>query len=628
MLARDGSSVIVRPRVFVRGEEQRGTLLLEDVVRRWLDEDRRGVAYLCGPPGSGKTTALESLREVFATDARLVLRDEDRSGPRIAPGSAVLVLEATARSATEVVGSAATLTGWQLDDCIEYALGAHHERSKSILRRWNDAHLDFDGDPELCRVALDRLASDELLPDARMAAVRHIDELLCDGDVRDAAIELCVRIALSDAPATRRTLQEQIERRLGRSARGLRRGPFVDALAAERLARHIEAGSVDPHELLRMNQRFQDRLVAELADKPRAWVRLWRWTQRFELRDRARFAGMCHELAPRAFGRRLAREAARARPVSFVAAHFSRAPWAGTTFARLELPDCDLRHADLSRSRCERLLADRACLRNAKLSEATFDSLALAAADLRDADLSHVRAREADFRKARLGRARFDHATLQGADFTETNLTEASFRHADLTSACFVGAELSGVNFGGATLVGAALPRLDLRTCCFDGVRATRVDVAGARLESVVLADVDFELAWLVEARLTGARLVRANFSRASLTKALLANLQAPGVDLRGADLSAAVFHLGSTRSGLVFGAPMEGSRTGFYDRDTLELAYKRPEEVRVANLVGADLRGVRFELTDFYLVDLRGARLDPALYQHAKRCGAILDPA
>ncbi|MCC6405998.1 MAG: pentapeptide repeat-containing protein, partial [Planctomycetes bacterium] len=83
-----------------------------------------------------------------------------------------------------------------------------------------------------------------------------------------------------------------------------------------------------------------------------------------------------------------------------------------------------------------------------------------------------------------------------------------------------------------------------------------------------------------------------------------------------------------STRSGLVFGTPMEGSRTGFYERETLELAYKRPEELRVANLVGADLRGAKFERTDFYMVDLRGGRFDPELYEHARRCGAILDHA
>jgi uncharacterized protein YjbI with pentapeptide repeats len=84
---------------------------------------------------------------------------------------------------------------------------------------------------------------------------------------------------------------------------------------------------------------------------------------------------------------------------------------------------------------------------------------------------------------------------------------------------------------------------------------------------------------------------------------------------------------MGSSRSGLV-GSPYacEGSKTGFYTDDFDDLSFKRPEEVRKANLCGADLRGVQAEGVDFYLVDLRGVKLDPDLLEQARSTGAILE--
>ncbi|MCK6445609.1 MAG: pentapeptide repeat-containing protein [Planctomycetes bacterium] len=626
MLAREGSPVIVRPRVFVKGRETLGTSLLEDVVRGWLDEGVRGAAYLCGPPGSGKSTALTSLRAAFDGDVRLVLRDED--GPTLTVKPLDLVLHATERTEEQVEGPVLTLAGWQLDDCIEYALAAHRDRCRSVMSRWHDAHLDFDGNPELCRIAIDLLAGDETLPNARVAAARHYDRLLGSGSVREEAIELCVRGALARSAADRRLVLQRLEARLGREARSLHYGAVASALAAERIASRIESGSIDPAELFNLRREFSQRLARELTGRRRAWVRLWQWCQRFEPRERAIFAELCHALQPAAFARRLVRTATTGRKFVVTGAQFHDAPWAGANFSMLELVACDLTRADLSRVRCTHLAARRACLLDAKLVESEFNRLSLSEADLQGADLSRIVASESDLQKARLVRARLDHASLCGANLTEVDATDASFVHADLSGACFVGAVVSGADFRDARLDGAAFPRLDLRSCRFDGVHAHRADFARSRLDGADLTGTELRKAWLAESILTGAKLAHANLAEASLIRALLADLHAPGANLKGADLSIAIFHMGSTRSGLVFGAPMEGSRTGFYDRETVELAYKRPEELRVANLVGADLRGVKFERTDFYLVDLRGARLDPELYEHAKRCGAILGPA
>ena len=119
-----------------------------------------------------------------------------------------------------------------------------------------------------------------------------------------------------------------------------------------------------------------------------------------------------------------------------------------------------------------------------------------------------------------------------------------------------------------------------------------------------------------------------ARFDRADLRNTRLADVDWEGADLRGADLRGATFHMGSSRSGLV-GSPLacEGSKTGFYTDDYDEQTYKAPEEIRKANLCGADLRGANLEGVDFYLVDLRGAQFDADQELHLRRCGAILGP-
>jgi uncharacterized protein YjbI with pentapeptide repeats len=147
-------------------------------------------------------------------------------------------------------------------------------------------------------------------------------------------------------------------------------------------------------------------------------------------------------------------------------------------------------------------------------------------------------------------------------------------------------------------------------------------NLTGCDLESMDLGSANFCTANLEGALLTGTRAAAANFAQACLREAGLADIDWEGADLRGAS-----FHLGSTRSGLV-GSDIacEGSRTGFYTDDYEEQHFKAPEEIRKANLCGADLRGACVLDVDFYLVDLRGARFDAAQAKHFRRCRAILD--
>ena len=110
------------------------------------------------------------------------------------------------------------------------------------------------------------------------------------------------------------------------------------------------------------------------------------------------------------------------------------------------------------------------------------------------------------------------------------------------------------------------------------------------------------------------------------MREAGLAEIGWEEANLRDADLRGATFHMGSTRSGLVGSiTPCEGSRTGFYTDDLAEQDFKSPEEIRKANLCGADLRGAKIDGVDFYLVDLRGAKYSQDQAEHFKKCGAIL---
>jgi uncharacterized protein YjbI with pentapeptide repeats len=171
-------------------------------------------------------------------------------------------------------------------------------------------------------------------------------------------------------------------------------------------------------------------------------------------------------------------------------------------------------------------------------------------------------------------------------------------------------------------LAGLDFRRAKINDACFDR----------ANLKAVQLEDVRIDRPSMCEARMRGARLTGSIFKDAKLAGAdlqgaELAEIDWEGADLHGANLRGATFHLGSSRSGLV-GSPIarEGSMTGFYTDDLDDMSFKRPEEVRKANLRGANLLRADTRNVDFYLVDLRDAQLDPGQREQARQTGAILD--
>ncbi len=145
-------------------------------------------------------------------------------------------------------------------------------------------------------------------------------------------------------------------------------------------------------------------------------------------------------------------------------------------------------------------------------------------------------------------------------------------------------------------------------------------------LEDAEAPAANFAFADLIGANLTSSRMPGANFSSAILKGAKLGNVNWEGADLTHAYLNQCTFHFGSSRSGLVGSTiASEGTRMGFYTDEYDQQTYRPPEEIRKANLCGADLTGANLKDTDFYLVDLRGAKYTPDQFEHLRRCGAIL---
>jgi uncharacterized protein YjbI with pentapeptide repeats len=158
------------------------------------------------------------------------------------------------------------------------------------------------------------------------------------------------------------------------------------------------------------------------------------------------------------------------------------------------------------------------------------------------------------------------------------------------------------------------------------GANFKSANLLESNLEGIELARAWFLNANFSWANLTGSRMRLGNFENATFNGAKLAEIDWEGANLRNADLRGVDFHMGSARCGLLDSdIACEGSRTGYYTDESLDNDFRPPEEYRKANLRGADLRGAKIHSTDFYLVDLRDALLDPDQLEHLRSCRAIL---
>jgi uncharacterized protein YjbI with pentapeptide repeats/energy-coupling factor transporter ATP-binding protein EcfA2 len=575
--------------------EDSGALPLEDEIQELVTAGHTGVVYLLGSPGSGKSTALQHLAAVMPADTRLVLLDEFE--PWEGTESA-LVVRAVSTWPDDSSATGFALASWGDDELIEYLLAVHHVRCASVMSRIGDADRELlQGIPELWRIVLDQMADEPDIPGARTALHRHLQIQLLQPNRMAGLRRLCLAFvarpgklspteyfAAAKCPANVVRVVRHVEVGLPLAAEGL-----AEALRDQPVCAYLE-------------QRLPFALVqsagAAIAGDGPILHRL-----RALLEGPTPFHAMSASLLHAAGG---FIPAPGQVPV-LAGAYLDGAEWEGVKLPGVDLGRAELRNANLRGANLDWANAGQADLNRACLSESSLHGFTAHEADLTGADLTLAQA---------------VHSHWEGA-----NLTGATFACANLTWAVFSGATLDDADFSGATLHRTSLARLPLHLATFRGACFTEADMSGCDMEGMELAGVDARQANLKGALLTDAVLTDANLEGACLRETGLGDVNMERANLRGADLSGATFHMGSSRSGmLITPIASEGTRTGFYTDDADEQNFKSPEEIRKANLRGADLRGAKIEDVDFYLVDLRDALYDADQEQHFRRCRAILE--
>jgi uncharacterized protein YjbI with pentapeptide repeats len=467
----------------------------------------------------------------------------------------------------------------------------------------------LEGIPELWTAVLDQMARDESIDDVGTALGRAMRQRLRGDTVVWKRVEdFCLDALGTTAHPARTTAAFQIlaEVSLG-NALGegllhlLRHRPAGRLLAADRLASIILLG---PPPVV-LAAQFPRDLVNETAQRLvgndnalqtlRAWLRTAKYVEVHPMAASLLHAAGSHWCPDPQDGLRLK------------GAYLAKICWPRVTLEKVDLSSADLTDADLTAARLDNAIAERTQLHRAKLQRASMGGIFAHGADLSHADLRWVKAPE----------AHLEEADLSGACLVEANCWKANLE----------GANIADADFSGAILEDARLVDLDLRIARFDKARFGGSELRGCNLEGMELPDADFHDADCRKALFTDSRMARANFRGADLRESGLAGIDWPGACLRDADLRDANFHLGSSRDGLV-GSPIacEGSCTGFYTDDFHDRDIKPAEEIRKANLRGADLRGALIDEVDFYLVDLRDARYTTEQETHFRQCRAIMN--
>ena len=620
----DAQRALVRPRILA--PHVAGPVLLEDEVLTRLEEGP-GLIELFGPAGSGKSAAIAHLASLFGDRTFLTLVDG-------AGAKSVAELQETAKfrlvvftrdGATRAASEADPwrMASWTREDCIEYLLAAHHKQCADVMRRvMADRQWSWlGGSPALCRPVLDHLARDTTLTDARSALWHELQLRLGTPEMRLAAGEYCAGLLAKSPSLPVAAAKLWKSGSLEQEIRSLLKHAQVQTLlAAEHLAERLKSSAAA--------DVLQSKLLSLLVGETAALLRnneqvLLRLKDFATGRDRN-----CHSMAVSL----LYAAGSLWRPdqqpgLSLKCAQLAGVTWPRIRVKQLDLSLADLTEADLTEVDLQDVSAYRVRLGNARLHGASLVNLRAYEAQLSDVDLSFVRAPEAQLRFAVLRDAHLEGAWLLKGDFEGADLRGARFCRASLQHARFLAVQLDDADFTGADLSYAELIGLILRVANFAGARFSTAQLLNCDLEGMVLPGADFECADWTRSHLTGSQMPNANFRSANLRDTGLAEIEWERENLRDADLRGSTFHMGSSRSGLV-GSPLacEGSRTGFYTDEYHEQDFKSPEEIRKANLCGADLRGARIDNVDFYLVDLRGAQYTPDQAEHFRSCGAILE--
>jgi uncharacterized protein YjbI with pentapeptide repeats/energy-coupling factor transporter ATP-binding protein EcfA2 len=621
------ASALVRPRVL---SLEGGSFCLEEEVYPFAKSGERGAIRIDGPTGSGKTTALRHL--LASLPPELGVQVVDGPEPLDLDDHPGLIVYAADAPVSPKHLATFFLAPWGDDELIEYLLGVASTRCGSVMARLKaaDDRSLAEGNPELWRIVLDRMIADDSISGVRQGLRRELAGKLRDEVLLKRVGDYCLwKLHVLD-PSTPKA-DELVERlsRLQPLHRLIRHRAVQLVIAADRIVADL-ANADAPCSYLEC--RIPRDLVVEAGSlihaRPEIIARLASMITGDDLPLHEMAAGLRLQAmaASLLHAAKVGWRPAPGRAPRFSYAYLDGVDWPGIVLSMAEMIRVEMDDACLWKATLDSARLDNARLRRAKLNAASLVGVSAIEVDLSHSDLSSSRADGAIFRRATLEKTRFVSASLRGVWFQEANLTNARLMNADLTGVHMEGATIDGADFAGANLESAVLRYLTLSKANFAGASFAGADLTSGNLEGMELPGAIFPGARLRDAHLTYSKMPKANFRKADLRGAGLAEVGWEGACLAEADLRGASFHMGSSRSGLV-NSPIasEGSRTGFYTDDFDDQDFKAPEEIRKADLQDVDLRGANIEGVDFYLVDLRGAILDPDQTLHARRCGAIL---
>jgi uncharacterized protein YjbI with pentapeptide repeats len=604
---------VVAPRV--RLGDGRDQVRLVDWVQTMLSRGIRGEFDLYGMPGSGKSTAMRELACAFCDDDRVSLFDGAEAIKPQTRATELLIYSSDLR----VAEMRLELATWGRDDWIEYMLARWRGRCSSVMGRvLKDPFSHWlMGNAQLWAAVLDELAVGEDALDIRSALRRRVARVAPTPQKHAEAAALCVRLLTHQMPELEFKAAFSLQ---VRDFWGLLRHRSVQLLLASDVLVHWFCDLGDTSALA---GRWPPDLLVETAMGLRQRNGMEQVLESvLEANERHLHpvaASLLFAMNP------LWRPAPRYVP-NLVGARLRKAQWVHVDLFGASLVRCDLQGADLRCARLRNAAAAAVRLAQADLRDALMQGINAEGADLHLANLGRADAEGANFAHAMLEKANLQMTLLRKANLVGANLREAKLRGANLRRARLNNALLQGADFSGADLTKAEFGSAALNETVLGGACLRKASMSGSNLEEVDLTACDLRAADLSKCLLTGAHLAGANLRKADLREAGLAQIDLEGADLRGADLRGASFHLGSTRSGLVGSViPCEGSKTGFYTDEIEEQCFRRPEEIRKANLSGADLRGAKLKGVDFYLVDVRSAKYSRKQAKYLKRCGAIM---
>jgi uncharacterized protein YjbI with pentapeptide repeats len=592
------------------------SLPLQALIEPIIEKCPAGVVQIVGPALSGKTTALSHLRTVLVPDHPIGFFDEPQFDHWMNASKEVVAIIATSKRAPIRSLAEFTLAEWSFDDCMSYLAAAHRDHCGSVLARLKEQTVDvLEGCPALLRLALDEMAADESM-DLRHAFRRALSHIAVNSAARRRIAELAMRQTKHDGwPITPNELPLDTPPTL---VSLLRHPVMIRSFAADDIIDELSRLDNPVPFVSEIPQSMIDDVAALACEHPAAVAVLQNVFLHPQRKADSKAATLLLAIDPNW------------RPFVGRPLHLDDAVLRNARWARIDLQDSllhrsDLTGADLNAAVLNRIRAMVTNFSGTQLIDARMDQCDAGEAKFIHARLERLRAESANFLGSNFTGAKLDRAHLPAADFGLANLTNASFVRANLQRANLK-ATIAGTDFTGANLTDAIFTHADLRNVCFDHARLFRANLMDCNLEYLTIGHADFEEADLGHALLTGSTMREGKLRGANLSYSGLADIEWEGADLRDADLRNSSFHLGSTRSGLVGSTiPCEGSRTGFYTDEYNEQDYKPPEEIRKANLCGADLRGAKVEGVDFYLVDLRGAKYSADQAEHFRRCGAIL---